>query len=407
MEVTETPVEEKAAAGAWTIFLSFLRLGCTSFGGPIAHLGYFRNEFVVRRKWLDEATFADIVGLCQFLPGPASSQVGFTIGLLKGGPLGAVAAWTAFTLPSALLMFAFAYGHSLFSGKVGAGVLHGLELVAVAVVAQAVWGMMQTLAPDRTRASIAVAGAGIVLLWGHASSQLVAIVVGAILGVILCREASAPARETLPISISRFAASGALVVFTALLIGPAIFAATTHDQAAALFQAFYRSGALVFGGGHVVLPLLRVATVGRGWIDDNTFLAGYGAVQAVPGPLFTFSAYLGAMVKPEPHGPAGAAIALVGLFLPGLLLVISVLPFWNGLRASAPTRASFAGVSASVVGILLAALYQPVWTSSVHNAADFAVVLAAFVALVAWKAPPWAVVCAAAAVGGIAGTLLL
>ncbi len=348
-------------------------------------------------------TSADIVGLCQFLPGPASSQVGFTIGLLEGGPLGALAAWTAFTLPSALLMFAFAYGHGLFSGKLGAGVLHGLELVAVAVVAQAVWGMMQTLAPDRVRATIAVVGAGIVLLSGRAASQLVAIVVGAILGVILCREGGAPPREELPISISRIAAIAALAVFVVLLMGPAIYLAVAKSQAVALFQAFYRSGALVFGGGHVVLPLLRAATVGPGWIDDNAFLAGYGAVQAVPGPLSTFSAYLGAVVRPEPHGAVGAAIALVGLFLPGLLLVVGVLPFWSALRASARTRAVFAGVNASVVGILLAALYTPVWASSVHKAGDVGLVLGAFLALVAWKAPPWVVVCVVALVCGAAG----
>jgi len=402
MELAETRIGTRGRSSVRTIFFSFLRLGCTSFGGPIAHLGYFRNEFVVRRKWLEEGTFADIVGLCQFLPGPASSQVGFTIGLLEGGPLGALAAWTGFTLPSALLMFAFAYGHGLFSGVVGAGVLHGLELVAVAVVAQAVWGMMQTLTPDRVRATIAVVGAGVVLLSGRAASQLVAVVVGAILGVILCREGSAPPREGLPISISRIAAIAVLAVFVALLIGPAIYLAAAQDQAVALFQAFYRSGALVFGGGHVVLPLLRAATVGPGWIDDNTFLAGYGAVQAVPGPLFTFSAYLGAVVRPEPHGVAGAAIALVGLFLPGLLLVIGVLPFWNRLRGSARTRAGFAGVNASVVGILLAALYTPVWISSVHKAGDFMLVLGAFLALAAWKAPPWVVVCVVALFGGAA-----
>ncbi len=403
MELAETSIGTRGRSSVWTIFFSFLRLGCTSFGGPIAHLGYFRNEFVVRRKWLAEEAFADIVGLCQFLPGPASSQVGFTIGLLEGGPLGAFAAWTAFTLPSAFLMFAFAYGHRLFSGRIGAGVLHGLELVAVAVVAQAVWGMMQTLSPDRVRATIAVVGAGVVLLSGRAASQLAAILVGAILGVILCREGSAPPREELPISISRIAAIAALAVFVVLLIGPAIYLAAAQNQAVALFQAFYRSGALVFGGGHVVLPLLRAATVVPGWIDDNTFLAGYGAVQAVPGPLFTFSAYLGAVVRPEPHGATGAAIALVGLFLPGLLLVIGVLPFWNALRGSVRTRAVFAGVNASVVGILLAALYTPVWTSSVHKAGDFALVLGAFLALVAWKAPPWVVVCVVALLGGAVG----
>ncbi len=377
-EPLETSIGTKPRSSAWTIFLSFLRLGCTSFGGPIAHLGYFRNEFVVRRKWLDEATYADIVGLCQFLPGPASSQVGFTIGLLEGGPLGALAAWTAFTLPSALLMFAFAYGHNLFAGRVGSGILHGLALVAVAVIAQAVWGMMQTLAPDRRRATIAVLAAGVVLLSSRASSQLAAIALGAILGLLVCRQARASSRQAFHISIPRFAALTSLVVFAVLLIAPAILVAAIRSQAIALFHAFYRSGALVFGGGHVVLPLLRAATVSTGWIDDNTFLAGYGAAQAVPGPLFTFSAYLGAVVKPEPHGAVGATIALLALFLPGLLLVISVLPFWNQLRSNAKTRALFAGVNASVVGILLAALYQPVWTSCVHEPFDFAVVLAAF-----------------------------
>jgi chromate transporter len=405
MEPADKSKSAIARTPAWVIFLSFLRLGCNSFGGPIAHLGYFRNEFVIRRKWVDEETFADVVGLCQFLPGPASSQVGFTIGLLKGGPLGALAAWAAFTLPSAMIMFAFAYGHSLFAGKIGSGILHGLELVAVAIVAQAVWGMAQTLAPDRIRATIAVVGAEIVLLSRLASSQLVAIAVGAILGLILCRQASAPPRKALPISISRLQGLACLGVFATLLIVPAILVATTHNQVAALFQAFYSSGALVFGGGHVVLPLLRDAVVGPGWIDDNTFLAGYGVVQAVPGPLFTFSAYLGAVLKPEPHGAAGAAIALVALFLPGLLLVIGALPFWNGLRSSEKTRSAFAGVNASVVGILLAALYQPVWTSSVHKAGDFSAVVAAFLALTVWKAPPWIVVCAVAAVGGVASYL--
>ena len=404
-EPLETSIGTKPRSSAWTIFLSFLRLGRTSFGGPIAHLGYFRNEFVVRRKWLDEATYADIVGLCQFLPGPASSQVGFTIGLLEGGPLGALAAWTAFTLPSALLMFAFAYGHNLFAGRVGSGILHGLALVAVAVIAQAVWGMMQTLAPDRRRATIAVLAAGVVLLSSRASSQLAAIALGAILGLLVCRQARASSRQAFHISIPRFAALTSLVVFAVLLIAPAILVAAIRSQAIALFHAFYSSGALVFGGGHVVLPLLRAATVSTGWIDDNTFLAGYGAAQAVPGPLFTFSAYLGAVVKPEPHGAVGATIALLALFLPGLLLVISVLPFWNQLRSNAKTRALFAGVNASVVGILLAALYQPVWTSCVHEPFDFAVVLAAFLALVAWKAPPWIVVCAVAAIGGIASFL--
>lgn len=401
----ETPIERRPHSSVWTIFLTFLRLGCTSFGGPIAHIGYFRDEFVIRRKWLDEETYADIVGLCQFLPGPASSQVGFTIGLFRGGLLGALVAWISFTLPSALLMFAFAYGHNLFSGRAGYGVLHGLELVAVAVVAQAVWGMMRTLAPDRTRITIAVLAGWMVLLSSRASSQLAAIALGAILGLLVCRESGAPMRQALHVSISRVAALISFVLFAVLLIAPAILMVATRNQAAALFQAFYRSGALVFGGGHVVLPLLRAATVSPGWIDDNTFLSGYGAAQAVPGPLFSFSAYLGAVMRPEPHGAAGASIALLAIFLPGLLLVISVLPVWNQLRSNDKTRALFAGVNASVVGILLAALYQPVWTSSVYKPFDFAIALAAFLALVAWKAPPWTVVCFVAATGAVASFL--
>jgi chromate transporter len=402
----ETPVERSPHSSVRTILLTFLRLGCTSFGGPVAHLGYFREEFVIRRKWLDEETYADIVALCQFLPGPASSQVGFTIGLLRGGLLGALVAWFCFTLPSALLMFAFACGHSLFSGRAGSGLLHGLQLVAVAVVAQAVWGMTRALAPDRTRITIAVLAAWIVLLSSRVSSQLAAIALGAILGLILCRNSNAPMRKALEIDISRAAAPVSFASFALLLIAPSTILLVTRNQAVALFQAFYRSGALVFGGGHVVLPLLRDATVSPGWIDDNTFLAGYGAAQALPGPLFAFSAYLGAVVRPERHGVAGASIALLAIFLPGLLLVISGLPVWNQLRSNDRTRALFAGVNASVVGILLAALYQPVWTSSVHKPFDFAIALAAFLALVAWKAPPWTVVCTAAAIGAIASLLL-
>jgi chromate transporter len=387
---------------SWTtIFFSFLRLGCTSFGGPIAHLGYFRNEFVIRRKWLDEATYADIVALCQFLPGPASSQVGFTIGLLRGGLPGALAAWTAFTLPSALLMFAFAYGHSLFAGRIGSGVLHGLELVAVAVIAHAVMGMMQTLAPDRTRASIAVFSAGIVLLSSHSVGQLIALAACAVLGLFLCRDGSAPTRQRLNVSMPRAAAVASLVLVVLLLFGPPLLLAFRPNQALALFQAFYRTGALVFGGGHVVLPLLQSATVGAGWVDNDVFLAGYGAAQAMPGPLFTFAAYLGAVVRPEPHGATGGIIALLAIFLPGLLLIVGILPFWNRLLASTKTRALFAGVNASVVGLLLAALYQPVWVSTVRRPLDFAVVLTAFLALAVWKIPPWAVVCAMAAMGGL------
>jgi chromate transporter len=307
----------------WTIFVAYLRLGCTSFGGPIAHLGYFHEEFVVRRKWVDETTFTDIVGLSQFLPGPASSQVGFTIGLLRGGVWGAVAAWAAFTLPSALLMFAVASGHTLISTRVGSGVVHGLGLVAVAVIAQAVWGMMRKLTPDRTRATIAVMATAVILLSGRPSSQLAAIALGGVLGLVFCRGTAPENSRELRIPISGSVAVASLLVFVILLVGPSLFLAIRYSHAIAFFEAFYRSGALVFGGGHVVLPLLQAATVSTGWTDNNTFLAGYGAAQALPGPLFSFAAYLGAVVQPPPHGALGAAIALIVIFVPGLLRTIA------------------------------------------------------------------------------------
>jgi chromate transporter len=390
----------------WTIFLVYLRLGCTSFGGPIAHLGYFREEFVVRRKWLDNATFTDIVGLCQFLPGPASSQVGFTIGLLTGGALGAVVAWTTFTLPSALFMLALAYGHGLFSGNVGSAVVHALELVAVAVIAQAVWGMMRTLTPDRTRATIAIVVSAVILLFGRSEIQVASIVLGGVLGLIFCRGIAAQSSHPLRISISRPVAVVSLVSFLVLLVGPSAYLIIRPSQNVAFFEAFYRSGALVFGGGHVVLPLLQSATVGPGWVDNATFLAGYGIAQALPGPLFSFAAYLGAVAQPPPHGALGAGIALLSIFLPGLLLLVGVLPFWDQLRSNGGSRALFAGVNASVVGLLLAALYQPVWTSAVLRPADFVEALAAFLALVLWKTPPWMVVVAAAVLGVVSSLVI-
>ena len=402
--MTESRASNPAAdklVSAWTIFLAYLRLGCTSFGGPIAHLGYFHEEFVVRRKWLDDATFTDIVGLCQFLPGPASSQVGFTIALMRGGALGALAAWTAFTLPSASLMFAVASGHGLFSSRIGSGVVHALELVAVAVIAQAVWGMMGTLTPDRTRASIAVVATAVILLSGRPVSQLVAIVLGGVLGLIFCRGIATQSSRPLRIPISRPVAVLSLVIFLVLLVAPSLLLTIRSSHAVAFFGAFYRSGALVFGGGHVVLPLLQSATVSTGWIGNNMFLAGYGAAQALPGPLFTFAAYLGAVAQPPPHGAPGAAIALGAIFLPGLLLLVGVLPFWDHLRSNEASRAFFAGVNASVVGVLLAALYQPVWTTAVLRPADFVFALTCFLALVVWKTPPWMVVIVAAALGGV------
>ncbi len=374
------------------VFAVFLRLGLTSFGGPIAHLGYFHEEFVVRRRWLDEKTYVDLVALCQFLPGPASSQVGFSIGLMRAGYRGALAAWTAFTLPSAMLLVLFAYGAGALSGPAGAGILHGLKLVAVAIVAQAVWGMARTLCPDRERASIAVVAALIILFSTSSIAQIASILFGGIAGLWLCRAAPPPPAGHIAIPVSRKAGLAALTVFFALLAGLPILQSFGISQGIALFDAFYRSGALVFGGGHVVLPLLREAFVTPGWVSDDVFLAGYGAAQAVPGPLFTFAAYLGAVVTPSPHGIAGAALGLFGIFLPGILILLGTLPFWDAFRKRAAAQSMMRGVNAAVVGLLGAALYNPVWTSSVKTPADFGIALVGLVLLTVWRAPPLFVV---------------
>ncbi len=375
------------------VFAAFLKLGVSSFGGPIAHLGYYHSEFVERRKWLDEATFADLVALCQFLPGPASSQVGFSLGVLRGnGLVGGLAAWCAFTMPSALIMFAFAEGAAALTGPIAEGVLHGLKLVAVAVIAQAIWGMARTLAPDRARAGIAFAAVAIVVFFagsvcadrgdrgGRRGRSLV--LPGRCRGDFRSAEFSGHRRR----------GAIALLLFAALLLIPPAVAAATPSQALALFDAFYRSGALVFGGGHVVLPLLQAQVVAPGWVSNEAFLAGYGLAQAVPGPLFTFAAYLGAVMGPPPNGLAGATIALVALMLPGMLLVYGMLPFWGALRAYPAAQAAMRGTNAAVVGILGAALYNPVWTSAVLTPRDFAVALGGFLLLTMWKMPSWVVV---------------
>lgn len=395
-EVTATGAPSDLAPPAGTpgeVFRAFLKLGLTSFGGPIAHLGYFRDELVTRRRWTDEAGYADLVALCQFLPGPASSQVGFALGLLRAGPLGALAAWTAFTLPSAVLLVIFAFTASAYSGPIGSALVHGLKLVAVAVVAQAVWGMARTLAPDRERATIALGAVLLVVGLGGAAGQVAAIAVGALVGLWLCRDdpAAAPGGH-LAIPIGRIAGLACLAGFAVLLILLPILASVMGHQGLALFDAFYRAGALVFGGGHVVLPLLEAEVVEPGWVTTEAFLAGYGAAQAMSGPLFTFAAYLGAVAGPEPNGVVGALVALVAVFLPGFLLVAGALPFWAALRARAPAQAALRGANAAVVGLLGAALYDPVWTSAVRTPHDFALALAGFVALVVWKVAPWAVV---------------
>ena len=380
----------------------FLKLGLISFGGPVAHLGYFRDEFVTRRRWLDDGTYTDLVALCQFLPGPASSQVGFSIGLIRAGYLGGLAAWTGFTLPSAIALVFFAYGVHALTGPVGIGLLHGLGLVAVAIVAQAVFGMARTLCPDRRRASIAVLAMVLILYSGSSIAQIGAILLGGAAGLLLCRTPGPFSNAPMPIPVSRRVGLASLTTFVLLLAGPPVLLRYGSQPGVALFDAFYRSGALVFGGGHVVLPLLRDAFVPPGWVTDSTFLAGYGAAQAVPGPLFTFAAYLGAVVGPAPHGLAGAALGLIGIFLPGILVLVGTLPFWDTLRSRAGAQAAMRGVNAAVVGLLGAALYNPVWTSSISTTADLGVALIGFVLLTAWRTRPlWVVI-----MGALAGMAL-
>lgn len=397
---TDIPASQRFRAGSpLEVLWIFLRLGLTCFGGPIAHIGYFRDEFVVRRNWIDEHAYADLVGLCQFLPGPASSQVGFSIGLMRAGYLGALAAWTGFTLPSAAILVLFAYGAGALSGPVGAGLLHGLKLTAVAIVAQAVWGMARNLCPDRQRASIAAVAALIILFSTASIAQIGAIILGGLAGLWLCRGDTPAPCGHVEIPVSRTVGLLALGAFFILLAALPALRGLTGSTGVALFDAFYRSGALVFGGGHVVLPLLREAFVAPGWLSDDAFLAGYGAAQAVPGPLFTFAAYLGTVVSPDPHGVAGAALGLIGIFLPGILVLLGALPFWESFRKCASAQAMMRGVNAAVVGVLGAALYDPVWATTVHSPRDFGVALVGFVLLVAWRASPLIVVAFSAAAG--------
>jgi chromate transporter len=400
MAAKEKPNAAPAGQGTWReVLVVFLRLGLTSFGGPVAHLGYFREEFVNRRRWLDDRSYADLVALCQFLPGPASSQVGIAVGLLRAGYAGAVAAWTGFTLPSALALVFFAYGVGLLGDAAGSGWLHGLKVAAVAVVAQAVLGMARTLAPDRPRATLAVAAAIVALALPSAWGQIGAILMGGAVGIAMLERKPQGAHTALPLRVSRTTGAVLLAVFGALLVGLPLVASVSSAQAVREFDAFYRAGSLVFGGGHVVLPLLQAAVVPPGWVSNETFLAGYAAAQAVPGPLFTFAAYLGAVMGPAPNGWLGAGICLVAIFLPSFFLVIGAMPFWEDLRRGAAAQAALSGVNAAVVGLLLAALYLPVWTTGITDAADFALASAAFLLLFMWQTPPWLVVMLSALAG--------
>jgi chromate transporter len=369
-----------------------LRLGLTSFGGPIAHLGYFRDEYVVRRQWLDERSYADIVALCQFLPGPASSQVGICVGIVRAGLLGGLFAWLAFTLPSAIALVLFAYGVQEFDVS-DAAWLHGLKVVAVAVVAQAVWGMSWSLAPDRERATIAILAAVAVLAWQTAIGQVLIIVAAGLVGWRLFPATPSQSdHKPLSTGIRPWLAVAALVLFFAVLGGLPLARQIEPSQWLAVFDSFFRVGSLVFGGGHVVLPLLQSEVVGPGWLTNEQFIAGYGAAQAVPGPLFTFSAYLGTTMQAQPNGVAGAAVALAAIFLPSFLLIIGVLPFWDALRARPALQSALRGVNAAVVGLLLAALYRPVWTSAIESPSDFGLAIVALGLLMLWKWPPWLMV---------------
>ncbi len=388
---------------AWPVFVAFLRLGLTSFGGPVAHLGYFRDTFVTRRGWLTERAYADLVGLCQFLPGPASSQVGMAIGLSRAGYAGMFAAWLGFTLPSALLMMLFALGVHATGMPVAAGALHGLRIVSVAVIAQAVWGMARTLCPDARRVTLMAIASSIALLAPAAWLQVAVIVAAGIAGLVLLPQPERGAHDPLPLHVSHRAGVLWLALFAALIVVLPFAARAFHSNTLAVVDAFFRTGALVFGGGHVVLPLLQAAVVAPGWVGDSAFLAGYGVAQAVPGPLFTFAAFLGASLRDAPNGWLGGTIALVSIFAPSFLLVAGTAPFWERLRRSTRMQAALAGVNAAVVGLLLAALYHPVWTDTIVSPGDFATALVAFVALVFWRVPPWAVVIASAALGWLAG----
>lgn len=384
----------------FTVFKVFLKLGFTSFGGPIAHLGYFREEFVNRRKWITDQAYADLVALCQFTPGPASSKVGIGIGLTQAGLPGAVAAWLAFTAPSALALILFGFGIVALGNRADLNWLHGLLVVAVPVVAQAIWGMARNLTPDAPRVTLAALAAVVVMIWPTPLGFIGAIVAGGLAGWLLLKANIDGEHVAIGANVSRAAGITALALFFGLLVAlPALRTAFPSSQTLALLDSFYRAGSLVFGGGNVVLPLLQAEVGPPGWVSNEAFFAGYGAAQAVPGPLFTFAAYLGTVSTVPPNGWIGALICLAGIFASSFLLVIGPLPFWDALRRFRPMRSALVGVNAAVVGMLLAFLYDPVWTNAIRSKADFGLALAGFVLLMFWKLPPWLVVVVTAAGG--------
>jgi len=396
------PTSTTAPQGsAIEVFLAFLKLGLTSFGGPVAHLGYFRTEFVERRAWLDDRSYSDLVALCQFLPGPASSQVGIALGLGRAGWLGAICAWVGFTLPSAAALILFALGVTQWAALAQSGAVHGLKVLAVAIVAQAVWGMAKALCPDRLRAGVAIIAALLVLAVPSAIGQVGAIVAGAIAGRWAVQLGHLPAAEHRDYGVSKRTGAALLLVFGLLLVLLPVLAAAVRSPALSAISSFYQAGALVFGGGHVVLPLLQTSVVPAGLVTNDAFLAGYGAAQAVPGPLFTFAAYLGAVMTGTLGGWVGGLTLLLAIFVPAFLMVAGALPFWESLRQRAGVQSAMAGVNAAVVGVLAAALYDPVWTSTIHSRADFGLALAAFGLLVYGRQSPVLVVALAATAGWI------
>jgi chromate transporter len=405
VQTTLASPDTSARGSPWEVLLVATRLGLTSFGGPVAHLGYFHVEYVHRRRWLTEETYSEVVALSQALPGPASSQVGIAVGVLRAGYLGGLLAWLGFTLPSAMVLIAFGYGVSEIGNVEDQAWLHGLKLAAVAIVALAVWSMARSLAPDKERATLAILAAVVVLSWETAGAQVAVIAAAGVIGWRLFRSVPSTGAAEVASPVGRNVAVGAWVLFIGLLAGLPLVAAAADSHAVDLVDAFYRTGSLVFGGGHVVLPLLEREVVAPGWVSQDDFLAGYGAAQAVPGPLFTFSAYLGTVMEPEPSGVPGATLALVAIFLPSFLLIFGGLPLWSLLRARPAFQSALRGVNAAVVGLLVAALYDPVWTSAIVEASDFAIAVTAFGLLAFWRLPPWLVVVYAAAAAEVVAAL--
>ncbi len=385
------------------IFWTFLKLGCTCFGGPIAHIGYFRHEFVEKRKWLTDASYTDLVALCSFLPGAASSKIGISLGMLRGGLAGGLASWLGFTLPTAAALIAFAYGFKSLGFSADAGWLHGLKIVAVAVIAQAIWNMGKTLCPDRFRATLAIVATLIVFAWPTSWGQIIAVLIGGFMGWRYLEPVALHRPGSLHFQISRPIANVSWILFFGLLFGLPVMADAIDNHGLAIFDRFYRAGALVLGGGHVLLPLLRTAVVPPGWVSDEVFLAGYGAAQAMPGPLFTFAAYIGTVNDFAPNGVAGGLLALAAIFLPSFLLTIGALPYWESLRQKTGVQSALRGINAVVVGLLLAALYDPVWTTSIKGPRDMALALVAFGLLMYWKVSPFFVVIVAAIGGALLG----